>query len=148
MPYAAGLAAKAKPPRDFPSMNAIQGIRGFWDVGGLGLSVIPGQITLLGTIPAGAMILSGEIAVAIGGLAAGGTLDIFTSNLMDGSNPRAIFTARSLDTPGAFFAADTVAGIGSMLSEERRYVFGRINSTLPLTAGRFNALIEYYCKRD
>jgi hypothetical protein len=147
MALAATLVPKAKPPRDYPNMNAILGIRGWFDVNpsAPGLGIVPGKLVLLGTIQGRSTILDAQISVTTGGLAAGATYDLLTANDINAA-PQNLLIGVSLDAAGNFFPAYTEPALG--YSNERRYVLGRLNSALPLTAGKWNALVRYYTKFD
>jgi hypothetical protein len=149
MALAATLIPKPKPPRDYPNMNAILGIRGTFnvDLNAPGLGIVPGKYVLLGTIQGRSSIISAQLVVTTGGLAAGATYELLTANDISATVlPQSLLPATSLDAAGSFFPTGTEPALG--YSNERRYVFGRLTSALPLTAGRWDAIVRYYTKFD
>ena len=149
MALAATLIPKPKPPREYPNMNAIQGIRGWWDIdaNAPGLGVVPGKYVLLGTIQGRAMIIGAQLVVTTGGLAAGATYEIITANDLSATvRPQNLILATSLDAAGVFNPTGTEPAFG--YSDERRYVLGRLTSAAPLTAGKWNVLVRYYTHFD
>ena len=140
-------ALKPKPARDFPSMNALHAVRGSWDVANPqnSLPLTRGQYIPIGTIPANAHIIAASVHVSTGALAAGATLDLAVG---ESTYQTALLTGQSLDAAGNFPASGT-PGLGfSPANPARRIVFARLTSAAPLTAGAFNALVQYYAKQD
>jgi hypothetical protein len=94
----------------------------------------------LGTIPGNSFVSSVGVAVSVAA-SPSATLDI---QFGETDPTDAIMTASPLGTPGLVFAPATIGGY----RPNRTRVFARINAAGPLTAGQFNALVQYYTKQD
>jgi hypothetical protein len=138
-------ALKVKPPRDFPSMNAELGVRGWFnaDAAAPGLSIVPARYVLIGTIPANSVIRSARLITTTVVAPAGGTVDVVLSESPDVTSPAALFTAAALTPAGTVLS--TGAGLG--YRPNRSYVFARFNGT-QATAGRWDVVVSYYAKAD
>src|SRR4029077_9346342 len=126
------LAAKIKPARDFPSMNAIHSVRGTWEVGAASSDVarLPfnrGAWQVIGHIPANSMITVASLHIAVGALAAGATIDVACG---ENGPTDAIVAGASLDAVGNTQVTVT-AGLG--YRPARSIVYAKITSAADLT---------------
>lgn len=141
------LAAKIKPARDYPNMNAMQAVRGTWEVSPATTDVarLPfarGQWQAIGHIAANSMITLASLHIATGALAAGATIDVACG---ENGPTDAIVAGASLDAAGNTSVTVT-AGLG--YRPARSIVYAKITSAADLTAGKFSVLVQYYSKQD
>lgn len=138
-----------RPPRDYPNMNALLGIRGFWDVG----SQAPGTIlrvdtpVVLGKVPALAFITYATVSCSV--VVTGPTTPILDIGLRDPAT--GVVTRQGLVAAADLTALGITAGAGAsrgvQASEQEVVAILGTSGGLP-TAGRFNALVTFYAKRD